>query len=291
MRFLENGKNFMQEQVSTFQRIWDKVIEYLVAYSFQALGALVILIVGVLIANWVSRIVLDQFLKKKFDITLSKFFAMTVRLLIIGFATIVAMGNFGITIAPFVAALGGLAFGCSFAIQGPLSNYGAGLSIILSRPFAVGDTITVAGVSGVVQDVRLAATIISTEDNVVITIPNKHIVGEILHNSKAYRIAEGTIGISYGEDPARAVEIVAQTLTQIAEVSKVPAPQVGIEKFDASSINIGFRYWVPTLKYYHVTRDANLNVYKALKASRVEIPFPQMEVRLHNSAGVPNGYK
>jgi small conductance mechanosensitive channel len=97
------------------------------------------------------------------------------------------MGKFGISIAPFIAALGALAFGASFALQGPLSNYGAGLMIIIARPFVVGDTITVKNVSGIVEEVTLATTILTTEDGEKITIPNKHIVGEILNNSFANR--------------------------------------------------------------------------------------------------------
>ena len=131
-------------------------------------------------------------------------------------------------IAPFIAALGAVAFGGSFAIAGPLSNYGAGLTIIVSRPFVVGNTITVQGVSGVVDEIRLAATLLSTEDGEVITIPNKHIVGEILHNSFENKVVETTVGIAYRDDPEQAVAVIRKVLAQIGAVCQEPAPQIGL---------------------------------------------------------------
>lgn len=132
--------------MSTAQKILDKVVEFCVGYSFQAIGAIVVLIIGMVIGNWCSSLVLKMCERKKVDVTFSKFCASLTKLIVITFAIVVALGKFGITISPLIAALSAAIFGASFAIQGPLSNYGAGLSIIISRPFVVGDTITVGGV-------------------------------------------------------------------------------------------------------------------------------------------------
>ncbi len=270
----------MNEQLTTLQRVIDLVIEFAVQYSFQVIGAVIILIVGTVIANWITSLMMKMFEKKKMDVTFSRFVAGIVRLMVIGFAVIVAMGNFGITIAPFIAALGALAFGASFAIQGPLSNYGAGLSIIMARPFVVGDTITVAGVSGVVQEVKLACTVLTTEDGVKITVPNKEIVGQVIQNSRHYRIVEGTVGISYSDDPGKAIETVIKVIQSNPDVTDTPAPQVGIAEFGDSSVNIGYRYWAPTVKYYQVLYAVNLEVYRAVQAAGLTIPFPQRDVHL-----------
>ncbi|MBE9545463.1 MAG: mechanosensitive ion channel family protein, partial [Proteobacteria bacterium] len=171
------------------------------------------------------------------------------------------------------------------AIQGPLSNYGAGLTIILTRPFVVGNTITVAGVSGVVEEVKLACTILTNEDGVKITIPNKHIVGEVLHNSRENKIVESVIGISYDSDPEKAVEQVRQILEKFEEVQQTPRPQVGIQEFADSSINIGYRYWVPTAKYFQVSYEVNSAVYKALQEAGINIPFPQRDVHIISQPG------
>lgn len=163
------------------------------------------------------------------------------------------------------------------AIQGPR---GAGLSIILGRPFVVGDTITVIGVSGVVEEVKLGTTLIVTEDGVKITIPNKHIVGEILYNSKANRVVEAVVGISYGCNPEQAIEVIRRVLTGFREVVTQPPPQIGIQSFGDSSLNIAYRYWIPTTKYFQTSYAVNLAVYKALQAAGIEIPFPQREIRI-----------
>jgi small conductance mechanosensitive channel len=220
------------------------------------------------------------FERKHFDITLSKFAVATVKGIIIGFAIIVALGKFGITIAPFIAALAALAFGASFAIQGPLSNYGAGLVIILTRPFVVGNTIKIGEVSGIVEEVNLGATILTDEDGVKITIPNKHIVGEVLYNSEERKIVEELVGISYDSDPEEAIRIIKNTLDGFQAISKDPMPRVGIQEFGDSSINIGLRYWIPTRKYFETLYSVNLAVYKELKQANIEIPFPQRDIHV-----------
>ena len=275
----------MEEELTAIQKLINTAIEFCVNYSFQVLGAIIILILGVVASNWVAKILLSLFEKKKLDITLSKFLAGVAKILVLVFVILIALGKFGITIAPFIAALGALAFGASFALQGPLSNYGAGLTIILTRPFVVGNTITVAGVSGVVEEVKLACTILTNEDGVKITIPNKHIVGEVLHNSRENKIVESVIGISYDSDPEKAAEQVRQILEKFEEVQQTPRPQVGIQEFADSSINIGYRYWVPTAKYFQVSYEVTSAVYKALQAAGINIPFPQRDVHIISQPG------
>jgi small conductance mechanosensitive channel len=270
----------MEEEIKAVQRIIDMAVDFFVTYSFQVIGAVIILIVGVVVAKWTASFLLKLFEKKHLDITLSKFLVNTVKLIIIVFAVIVCIGKFGITISPLVAAIAAMAFGVSFAIQGPVANYGAGLVIILTRPFVVGNTITVAGVNGVVEEVKLGTTILTDEDGVKITIPNKHITGEILHNSEEWKIVEAFVGISYGSSPEDAIEVVKKCLDQFEEVSKDPPAQIGIQEFGDSSINIGYRYWVPTIKYFHTLYRVNLAVYKQLIEEGVEIPFPQRDVRI-----------
>ncbi|PLX80347.1 MAG: mechanosensitive ion channel protein MscS [Desulfuromonas sp.] len=268
------------EELQMLQKIIDVVVEFCIQYSFQIVGALVILIIGLKLSGWLSQMVLRVCEKRDIDITLSKFLASSVKLLIMMFVIIIAIGKFGISIAPFIAALGALAFGSSFALAGPLSNYGAGLTLILTRPFVVGNTITVQGVSGVVDEIRLAATLLDTEDGEQITIPNKHIVGEVLVNSFENRVIETSVGISYEDDPEQAIAVLRQTLANFMEIKQDPAPLIGIEEFADSSINIGLRYWVPTKKYFQVLYQVNLAIHKALAEARISIPFPQRDVHL-----------
>ena len=270
----------MQEEIQTVQKLIDIAIDFFVNYSFQVVGAILVLVIGVLVAKAVSSFFLRLFEKKEVDVTLSKFIAALIKGVILGFAFIVAIGKFGITIAPLIAALAAMAFGASFAIQGPLANYGAGLVIILTRPFVVGNTIKVSDVSGIVEEVKLGATVLTDEDGVKITIPNKHIVGEIIHNSKEKRIVEEIVGISYDSDPEKAIQIIKEALESFEEISKEPPPQIGIQEFGDSSINIGLRYWIPSNTYFKILYKVNLLVYKHLKAKNIEIPFPQRDVHI-----------
>ena len=128
------------EELTKIQEILNIIIDFCVRYSFQILGALIILGIGIFVANRLSRLVVRVCEKKELDVTLSHFLGQVVRLVVLVFVVIMAMGKFGFSVAPLIAALGAVAFGASFALQGPLSNYGAGLVIIITRPFVVGDT-------------------------------------------------------------------------------------------------------------------------------------------------------
>ena len=173
----------MEQELAAIQNLTQTLTTFGVTYGFQLFGAVIIICLGVFVAKWVGRLVERLCAARKFDITLSRFFANIAKVLVLVFVAIIALGKFGITIAPFIAAIGAIAFGVSLALQGPLSNFGAGIAIILGRPFVVGNTITVLDVSEVVDEVRLGATLLSTEDGEIITIPNKQILGEVLHNS------------------------------------------------------------------------------------------------------------
>ncbi|MBU1404386.1 MAG: mechanosensitive ion channel family protein [Proteobacteria bacterium] len=270
----------MEQPLASLNTIADRAITYLVDYSFQVVGAIIILAAGFFLGNWVAVAVAKLCEKRGLDVTLRHFLSSFAKIMVIAFAVIMALSKFGITIAPFIAAIGAAAFGATYALQGPLSNYGAGLSIILGRAFLVGDTIAVAGVFGVVEEVTLAHTTLRTEDGVKITVPNKHIVGEILHNSGEYRIIESSVGIGYDADPTQAIAVIAQALAGFPQRQNGPAPQVGIEDFLDSSVAIGYRYWAPTRRYIETMHGVNLAVYQALGRAGIRIPFPQRVVTM-----------
>ena len=273
----------MPEELKIAQQTYETIINFLVTYSFQLLGALIILIAGFIIGSWVARALLRFQERRNVDVTLRQFIASTVRLIVIAMFIMIAIGKLGLSITPLIAALGGLAVGASFAIQGPVSNYGAGFVIILTRMFKVGDTISVQGCSGLVKEVSLATTTLVAEDGEDIVIPNKHVVGEIHRNSYANRLVEGSISIAYSTDPERAIALIQEVLGSVGGVSEEPKPQVGIEAFGDSGIAIAYRFWVPTASYFEAQYAANRRVFKALTEAQISIPFPQREVRLLNA--------
>lgn len=260
--------------------IYNMLIEFFVSYSFQILGAILILLVGMLVARKIGNFVQRLCEKKKLDITLSRFIASTAKILVVVMVAIIALGKLGISVTPFLAAVGALSLGAGLAVQGLVSNYGAGLNIILTRPFVVGDTISVQGVSGLVKEVHLAFTILSNEDETEINIPNKHIVGEIIHNSFKNTLAEVSIGIAYHEDADQAIAHIESALSSMPGICRDKAPQVGIESFADSAVQLGVRVWLPTEHYFTLLHQVNAAVYKALKDNQIDIPFPQRQVTL-----------
>lgn len=270
----------MEEELQQAQEVYNLIVNYLVTYSFQILAAIIIMLLGNLVAKKVSAFLEGFMVNKGLDITLSRFAASFVKIVIIAFAAITALDMLDISVTPFVAAVGALSLGAGLALQGLLSNYGAGVSIIVARPFVVGDTIKVQGVTGVVKEVKLAYTILSNEDEVEITIPNRHIVGEIIHNSQENSIIESTVGIAYASDTERAIAVILRAVTSTEGVSTAKPPQIGIDNFGDSSIDIGMRYWVPTDKLFATKYRVNQAVFKALEENGIEIPFPQRDVHL-----------
>jgi len=270
----------IEQELEQFQQIYTLITEFLVAYSFQLAGAVVIFLIGLFVAKKVAKIATRICEKNNIDITLSIFIANTLRIIVVIMVAIIALGKVGISVTPMVAAIGALSLGAGLAIQGLLSNYGAGFTIIITRPFVISNTISVLGVSGIVKDISLAHTILTNEDGVEITIPNKHIMGEILHNSFANTLVDSSIGISYDSDPQKAIAVIQQCLKEMNPACNEPEPQVGIDNFGDSAIEIGVRYWIPTETYFNNKYQTNLNIFKALQDANITIPFPQREVRL-----------
>jgi small conductance mechanosensitive channel len=261
----------MEPQLQMVNTVIDVASEFAIAYGLQMIGALVILLIGLKVAGFLGRRVTRLCEIRKLDITLARFAGNMVKILLVVIVVIITLSNFGIDIAPLVALGGAAAFGISFAVQGPMANYGAGLVIILTRPFLVGDTVLVQGVSGVVDEVTLAHTVLIGEDLEKITIPNRKIVGEILINSDAHRIVESQIVIAADSDPDQAIAAIVAALENVAELTEEGSPQVGIHDFSFGGIILGLRYWVPSSRYYQTRYALNQAAHAALKDAGIKL--------------------
>lgn len=261
----------MEPQIQMISNIIDVASEFAIAYGLQLIGALVILLIGLKVAGFLSRRVVVLCERRKIDVTLSRFAGNVVKIVLMVIVVIITLSNFGIDIAPLVALGGAAALGLSFAIQGPVSNYGAGLVIILTRPFTVGDTILVQDVSGVVEEVTLSATTLIGEDQERITIPNRKVVGEILVNSDTHRIVESQIVIAADSDPEAAISAIAAALKDFPNLAEGGDPQVGIHDFGYGAIILGLRYWVPSSRYFRTRFEVNRAAYAALKGAGIEL--------------------
>lgn len=264
-------KEDVQQDIETLRTLLDQAIAFIVAYGFQILGALVVLLVGLKLASWAARKTVELGTRRDFDPTITKFAGNVVRIALIAIVVIITLSNFGITIAPLIALAGAAAFGGTLAIQGPLSNYGAGLSIILLRPFTVGNTIEVRGTFGVVDDISLAHTVLTGEDGERITVPNKEIVGQVIVNSHGHRVVETKIFIGADQDADTAIEAVRDFLAAHPAGEDAPRPQVGIDSFTYGGLVVGVRYWVPSLRYFQSRYAVNHELLKALAAAGIEL--------------------
>ena len=139
----------MDKELQTLQKFYTVVIEFLTHYSFQLLGALIIVVLGWFAAKYVYALLMRLFERNHFDSTLAKFVASVVKMLVFTAMIVIALGKNGISIAPFVAAIGAVSLTAGLALQGSVSNYAAGVLLIISRPFKVGDTLSIGGFYGV----------------------------------------------------------------------------------------------------------------------------------------------
>ncbi|MCH2085585.1 MAG: mechanosensitive ion channel family protein [Pseudoalteromonas sp.] len=273
----------IDSEIQQVEKYYNLIMEYLVTYSLQILGAILILFIGLWIAQKVSNMVAGLMQRHNIDITLTNFVSNVIKVLLIIMFLVIALGKIGISVTPFVAAIGAASLGAGLAMQGMLSNYGAGLAIIATRPFVVGDTIEVKGVSGQVKTIELGHTILINEEKVEITIPNKHIVGEIIHNSFSYSLVKGEIDIAYDANADLAIELIEKVLNDHELVSDSPHAQVGIERFAESGVTLSYRFWVPTTKIIETKLAVNRNVFKVIQEADIEIPFPQRIVTLNQT--------
>ncbi|MEI8011389.1 MAG: mechanosensitive ion channel family protein [Candidatus Omnitrophota bacterium] len=268
-----------QEHLGAVQEIIHMIMMYVVKYAFQVLGGCVVLALGWFMAQYAARGAQKYFDDRHVDITVSKFIAGAIRLLIMLFALVVALSKFGIEIAPFIAGISVVGFGTSFALQGPLSNYASGAALIFTKPFKIGEIIEVSGVVGEVMDMKLSCTVISTLDNETVVIPNKHIIGEIIHNYSNCKRVDIKILVSYRADLDRAIRILEDVIRTNPHVAADKLPKVGVADFTDLGINIFARLWCPQRCYWDVRFDINRRLIAAFKLEGIEVPVLQRNIK------------
>jgi small conductance mechanosensitive channel len=183
-----------------------------------------------------------------------------------------------------VAGLGVAGAGVALAMQGVLGNLVAGLTIIFTRPFRVGEYVSMAGIEGRVTEVKLFNTILDHPDLSKVIVPNRKIVGEILHNYGKIRQLDVVVGVAYSTDLNLALAAVNDVLRRSPLVLQEPPPVVRVAQLDTSSINIVIKPWVKVPDFGPANGEINKAVVEEFRARGVSIPFPQREVRLLNSA-------
>ena len=260
----------------------DKIIGYFIEHGIQILTAIVLMVVGVVITRWIGNI-LERWLKQKaFDEPVTSLVVRAVKLLVMAFIGIMALGQMGIQITPLIAGIGVVGVGASLAMQGLLGNMVAGLTIIFTKPFGIGEYVEVAGVYGQVTDIALFSTTLLHADHSRVIVPNRKIVGEILHNYGKVRQLNLSVGVAYGTDISLALATAGAVLKENSRVLKKPDPVIGVAALGESCITLAINPWVNVEDFF----DAQGEIYQSLLTSfqerKIEIPGPRTSVRLIN---------
>ena len=259
-------------------------IDLLIRYGLQVLGAIAILAVGLLLAKWAGNLAYKGLLKQEMEPPVRILLVRVVKIIVLAFTLVVALGQFGVQVAPLIAGIGVAGIGIGIALQGVLRNVMAGLSIIFTKPFRVGEYIELVGVYGQVTTIDIFSTILTHADRSRVVIPNHKIVGEILHNYETMRQLNLTVGVGYGTDLNDALAIVNDVLQKNPHVLKQPAATVGISQLADSSIHISVGPWVKVDDFSSTPGELYQAIVERFRARRIDIPFPQREVRLLNGS-------
>jgi len=262
----------------------DVVIEFAIRYGFQVLGAVIVVAVGAIVARWAGKLTQQWLQRQDMEPPVRMLLVKAVQIVIMLFAVMAALGQLGVQIAPLLAGVGVAGLGVGLALQGVFSNVVAGLSIIFTKPYRVGEHISLLGVEGDVLAIGLFSTQLVHPDRSRVVIPNRKIVGEILHNFSTIRQVTLTVGVAYRTNLNEALAIVREILNQNPGVLRDPAPAVGISQLGDSAITISVNPWTTVVDYLKVQGELNQAIIERFRAAHIEIPFPQREVRLLSTA-------
>ena len=261
----------------------DKLIEYVITHSGALISALIVALVGFLLARWIGKLMDRWLTRRAMEPPMSALLVRIVRLLVFGMALVVALGTAGVDVMGLVTVVGVAGVGIGLALQGVLGNLVAGFTIIFTKPFRFGEYIEIVGVQGQVTNIELFSTTLLHTDHSRIVVPNRKIVGEILHNYGHIRQLDMTVCVAYGTNINHALIVVRDVLARNARVLKEPVPVVGVTMLADSSINIAIKPWTAVGDYNPAQAEIYQDIVEQFRANKIEIPFPQREVRMLNN--------
>jgi small conductance mechanosensitive channel len=258
--------------------------EMIMAYGMKLVYALATLIIGLWIIKILMKGIKKMMTKKHLDESLSHFLSSLLGIMFKALLGITVLSMLGIEMTSFIAILGAAGLAVGLALSGTLQNFAGGTMILIFRPFKVGDFIDAQGYLGVVKEIQIFITILTTTDNKTVIIPNGPLSNGSLVNysTQDTRRVDWTFGIGYGDKVEDAEKILMELMHADARILKDPEPFVGLSELGDSSVNLTTRAWVKPEDYWGVFFDMNKNVYNQFNAQGINIPFPQMDVHVHN---------
>jgi small conductance mechanosensitive channel len=257
--------------------------------GLDLVAAIVILIIGSILAGWAAAIVrrvADR--NGRLDRTVVTLLGRLARWTVLAFTVIAVLGRFGVQTTSLVALLGAAGLAVGLALQGALSNVAAGVLLLALRPFRVGDAVDIAGTAGVVDDMGLFVTRLTSFDGVPQFVPNSSVWGKQISNfsQAGTRRNDLIVGIGYGDDIGAAMGVLKELVEGEARALQDPAPLVAVESLGDSSVNLLLRYWTKAGDFYATKLDLTRAVKERFDRDGISIPFPQRD--LHLVDGVPS---
>lgn len=260
--------------------VQDLILDLAIRYGFQVLGAFVILGVGFALAWWVGNVVERPLTRMALEPPMRRLMVRVVRVVVLLFALVIALDKFGFQIAPLVAGIGVAGLGIGIALQGVLGNVIAGLTIIFTKPFRVGEHVEVAGMKGDVHTIELFSTTLLHPDRSRIIIPNRKIVGEILHNFGNTRQIHLAVMVPHGSDLDAVLAMVREVVVANRRVLADPDPVVGVAQLELAGVRVGVNPWVRVPDVVAAEAELYRTLSDRFAAAGIRVPIPKQEVRV-----------
>lgn len=257
--------------------------DLLISYAISLVTAILILWIGFKIARKISSMINNTMVKKSIDPAVASFVASLSHAIIAAAIIIVALGHVGVQTATFVAILGAAGLAIGLSLQGSLANFASGILITVFRPFKAGDFIEAGGVAGVVKEIQIFSTIMTTPDNKFVVVPNAQVTGSPITNYSRHdtRRLDLVIGVSYSADLQQTEDLLNRILEAHPNVLETPESTVAVSELADSSVNFVVRPWVNTADYWPTKFELTKTIKQELDKANIGIPFPQMDVHLH----------
>lgn len=270
----------MEHELDTLGHAKVALVDLAIRFGPKLLVAILIMTAGVIVSGWVARAADRGLHPLELEPPVRQLLTRLARTLIIGLFGILALQNLGVELLPLIAGLSVAGAGIALATQGVLSNVVAGLTIIFTKPYRVGEYIAIVGVEGKVEVISMFATQLTHSDRSRIIVPNRKIVGEILHNYGRIRQSDLVVGVAYEADLTAALTTIRDLVRGNSRVLPDPAPVVQIVALGDSAVQISIRPWVAVADYGIVEGELHLAIVEALHRRGISIPYPQREVRM-----------
>ena len=263
------------------ESVWQSFVEGSITLGGRIVGAMIILVIGKLIINWLNRLFAALLTKQRVEPSVQSFLKSTVNILLIVMLALAVIGKLGVEITGFAALLASAGVAIGMALSGNLQNFAGGLIILIFRPYKVGDYIdSDTGASGTVQEIQIFHTVLKTGDNKIVYAPNGNMSNSVVTNysQQDTRRVDFTFSMEYGEDYERVEQVLKDIIAADERILTDPEPFIRLGEMAASSVDITVRVWVKSVDYWAVHFDLKKAVYTTFTKLDISIPFPQMVV-------------